>query len=145
MQRWTSDPLPVPRHEVPFAEASLELEDVRHDGPSFSVYLYFDNPEVEAEAGEAGEGFAGRLVVFAHGDCWGDAGHCDVPKGPIHEFDARAPHPLTPTNLTVECTEALRALGDAEETTVTALAYSLDPGKKEEPLRFGRLTLVTYD
>jgi hypothetical protein len=145
MQRWTSDPLPVPHHEVPFAEASLEFEDLRHDGPSFSVYLYFDNPDVDAEAGEAGERFAGSFLVFGHGDCWGDTGHCDLPEGPIHEFDDRSPHPLTPINLAVDCTEALRGLGDVEETTVTALAYSIDPEKKEEVLKFGRLTLVTYD
>jgi hypothetical protein len=145
MQRWTSDPLPISPHEVPFADADLEFEGLRHDGPSFSVYLYFNNPEVDGEAGEAGEGFIGRFQVFAHGDCWGDAGHCKVPEGPIHAFDTRPPHPLTPINITIDCAEALRALGDSEEATVTALAYSLDPEKKEEPLKFERLTLVTYD
>lgn len=145
MQRWTSDPLPVPRHEAPFAEASLEFEDLQHEGPSFVVYLYFGNEEVGEDAGEAGEGFIGRLFLFGHGECWGGEGHCDVPRGPIHEFDTRPPHPLTPINLAVDCTEALRNLGDAEEATVTALAYSMEPEKKEEPLKFGRLTLVTYD
>jgi hypothetical protein len=145
MQRWTSEPLPVPRHEVPFASASLQFEQLRHDGPSFSVHLYFDNPGVEDEAGEGGKGFAGSFVVFGHGDCWGDVGHCEVPEGPIAPYDDRPPHPLSPISLAVECTEALRALGDVEQTTVTALAHSLDPEKKEEALRFGRLTLVTYD
>jgi hypothetical protein len=145
MQRWTSDPLPVPQHAVPFAEADLEFESLRHDGPSFSVYLYFNNPEVDGEAGEQGEGFIGRFQVFGHGECWGDVGHCEVPEGPVHPFDDRHPHPLTPINITVDCTDALRALGDAKEATVTALANSLDPEKKAEPLRFDRLTLVTYD
>lgn len=145
MQRWTSEPLPVPRHEIPFAEAVLSFEDVRHDGPSFAVHLYFNNPDVDPEAGEAGESFIGRFTVFAHGDCWGDLGHCDIPKGPISPFDNRHPHPLRPINITVDCTEALRRLGDLEATTVTAIAHSLDPEKKEDVLKFERLTLVTYD
>jgi hypothetical protein len=29
--------------------------------------------------------------------------------------------------------------------TVTALAYSTEPDKREDVLRFGRLTLITYD
>jgi hypothetical protein len=144
MQRWTSDPLPVPRHAAPYAEADLEFEDLRHDGPSFSIYLYFNNSDVNPEAGDQGDGFIGRLLLFGHGDCWGDVGHCEIPGGPIHAFDDRAPHPLTPINLTVDCTDALRGLGEAEEATVTALAYPLEE-KKEEPLKFGRLTLVTYD
>jgi hypothetical protein len=145
MQRWTSEPLPVPRNEVPFVEANLEFEDLRHDGPSFSVYLYFNNPEVGDEDGVEGAGYIGRFPIFAHGDCWGDVGHCDLPRGPIGAFDDRPPHPLTPINITVDCTEVLRGLGPAGEATVTALAFSLDPEKKEDILRFGRLTLVTYD
>jgi hypothetical protein len=145
MQRWTSDPLPVPRHEAPFAEAKLEFEDLQHEGPSFTVYLYFDNPEVDAEAGEEGDGFIGRMFLFGHGDCWGGEGHCDVPQGPMHEFDTRPPHPLTPINLAVDCTDALQRLSDTEQTTVTALAYSFEPEKKEDVLKFSRLTLVTYD
>lgn len=146
MQRWTAaDPLPVPQHDVPYRQAFLEFEDLHHDGPSFTTYLYFDNPDIDAEAGVGGEGYAGRFQVFGHGDCWGSVGHCDVPDGPIHEFDRRPLHPLTPINVAVECTAALRALGDRTETIVTALAYSLEPEEKEEPLKFGRLTLVTYD
>jgi hypothetical protein len=52
---------------------------------------------------------------------------------------------LAPINITVEITEALQALKDVEEVTVTALAYSTEPDKREDVLRFGRLTLITYD
>jgi tyrosinase len=147
MQRWTSEPLPVPRHPgAPYARADLEFEDVAHDGPSFLVLLYFNNPDIHEDAGyDAEQGYAGHFTVFAHGECWGDPGHCDVPAGPIHAFDRRPLHPLTPVNFTVEVTASLRALGDANEVTVTALAFPSRPEHEGDLLRFERLTLVTYD
>jgi hypothetical protein len=147
MQRWTSDPLPVPRHpEAPYAEAELEFEDVEHDGPSFHVLFYLNNPEVTEDSGrDTKDGYAGELSVFAHGDCWGDLGHCEVPQEQATPFDRRPPHPLTPINLSVEITEALAALGEAEAVTVTALAFPVDPENTDEVLQFKPLTLVTYD
>jgi len=106
MHRWESQALALPPSDQPFAEASLEFEDVRHEGPSFTVYAYFDNPDVDEKAGASGDGYVGRFRVFGHGDCWGDAGHCDLPQGPVHEFDIRAPHPLTPIDISLDCTAA---------------------------------------
>jgi hypothetical protein len=137
MQRWTSDPLAVPRDAAaPFLHADLEFEDLEHDGPSFVVRLYLNRP------GGAEEAEAGHFSVFGHGECWGDLGHCDVPTT-ARAFDR--PHPLTPINITVDVTDALAALPEAEEVTVTALAQSLEADRQAEPLRFKRLTLVTYE
>ena len=147
MQRWTSDPLPVPTDPgEPWEHADLEFESLTHDGPSYTVVLFLNNPEVAEDASpDETPGFAGRFTVFAHGDCWGYAGHCDPPSGPLHTFDRRPLHPLTPINVTVEITDALRALGPVDEVTVTALAHSTEPDKREDVLRFARLTLITYD
>jgi hypothetical protein len=147
IQRWTSEPLAVPRDpDAPFVSADLEFEDTQHDGPSYVVHLYLNQPDVpEAAVNDPEDGHAGHFTVFGHGECWGDVGHCDVPTSALHAFDRRPPHPLSPVNITVEITDALKALGDVEEVTVTALAVSLDPDKQPEPLRFGRLTLVTYE
>jgi hypothetical protein len=145
MQRWESQELALPPSDQPFAEASLEFEDILHDGPSFTVYVYFDNPEVEEQAGDSGEGYVGRFRVFGHGECWGDVGHCDLPRGPVHEFDVRAPHPLTPIDIGLDCTDALRALAGGNSVKVTTLAFSTDPDAAGDLLRFAGLTLVTYD
>jgi tyrosinase len=147
MQRWTSHPIPVPAFPgAPWERADLEFEDLRHDGPSYAVVLFLNHPDVAEDAvPEQTPGFAGRFTVFAHGECWGDPGHCDPPGEPLHAFDRRPLHPLTPINVTVEITDALRALGAVEEVTVTALAYSTVPEKREDVLRFSRLTLITYD
>jgi tyrosinase len=146
MQRWTSEPIPLPAFaEAPWERADLEFESLEHDGPSYAVAVFLNNPDVPEDAGDDTPGFAGRFTVFAHGDCWGDPGHCEPRTRPVSAFDRRPLHPLTPINITVEVTDALRALGDVDEVTVTALAYSTQPDKREDVLRFARLTLVTYD
>lgn len=146
MQRWNSEPLTVPRDAAaPFIHANLEFEDVEHDGPSFVVRLYFNNAGVSDDARDDAPGYAGHFTVFGHGDCWGDQGHCSVSTDRLHPFDHRPAHPLTPINITVDVTKPLHALAKAGNVTVTALVESLDPAKQPEPLRFKRLTLVTFE
>jgi tyrosinase len=146
MQRWTSEALAVPRDAgAPFTHANLEFEDVEHDGPSFVVQLVLNNPDVKDATAPETQGYAGHFTVFGHGECWGDAGHCDVPSSRLHMFDRRPLHPLTPINVTVDVTDALLEMPEAEEVVVTALAESLDPGVTSNPLRFKRLTLVTFE
>lgn len=143
MQRWTSQPLAVPPR-AGWKRADLEFEGVEHDGASFVMHVYLNNgAAVESTPRTSDAGYAGYLTVFAHGDCWGDVGHCDVPTG-AQPFDRRPPHPLVPFNATLEVTEALSALPeDADSVTVTALAFNR---KKDEAdvLRFEQLTLLTY-
>lgn len=146
MQRWTSLPLRVSRDpSAPWRRADLAFEDLRHDGPSFRVLLYLDNPDADEHSGrDIATGYAGEFPVFAHGDCWGDAGHCEVDPGPVSPFARRSMHPLTPIGISVEITEALQRVGTADQVTVTALAFSTDQSQTEI-LRFSRLHLLTYD
>jgi hypothetical protein len=145
VQVWTSQPLPVPRHpEAPYARADLEFHDVLHDGPSYHALVYLNHPEANEKSGRGAPGFAGSFSLFAHGKCWGDLGHCEIPSGPLHVFDRRRPHPLTPIALTLEVTEALRAVTEPE-VTVTVVCLPVLGADREDPLRFGKLVLVTYD
>lgn len=146
MQRWTSQPLRVSRDpSAPWRRADLAFEDVRHDGSSFRVLLYLNNPDADEHSGrDAGAGYAGEFPVFAHGDCWGDAGHCDAHRAPVSAFDRRAMPALTPIGISVEITEALQRAGTADQVTVTALAFSTGENQTEI-LRFSRLHLLTYD
>ena len=143
MQRWTSQALALSRTN--WKRADLEFEGVEHDGASFVVHLFLNNPDAdEATPRTAEERYAGYLTVFAHGDCWGDVGHCDIPE-PVSPFDRRPPHPLIPFDATVEITQALSALAeDTREVTVTALAFNKD-GDEADVLRFKQLTLLTYE
>jgi tyrosinase len=149
MQRYVSEPLRLPPPgTTPFRRADLELVGLEKAGPSFVLDVFVGNPEADSgTAHEITTGWAGTMPVFAHGDCWGGRGHCDIPTGPVSPFDRRLPHGLTPTNLTMEVTEALRFLGPVEEVVVTILAQEADPERqeREQILRFAELLLVTYD
>jgi hypothetical protein len=146
MQRWTSDPLGVVRDpSAPFVRADLELIGVDQRVPSFVAYVYLDNKDVAEDAGTEGKGYAGSFALFGHGEeCWGDEGHCDVLE-PVSPFDRRAESSFQAANLTVDVTEALKAIHSGE-VRVTILAWPADPDDETaEPLRFDELMLVTYD
>jgi hypothetical protein len=149
VQRYVSDPLRLPpKGEPPFRRADLELVGLEKSGPSFVLNVFVANPEADDQTPqEITSGWAGTLPVFAHGDCWGSQGHCDTPRGPVSGFDRRLPHALTPTNLAMEITDALRFLGPVEEVIVTIIAQEADPDREERKqiLRFQKLVLVTYD
>jgi tyrosinase len=143
MQRWTSQALAVPPR-TSWQRADLEFEGTEHDGASFVMHVFLNNPDAdEATPHTPEQRYAGYLSVFAHGDCWGDAGHCDIPE-PVSAFDQRPPHPLLPFDATLEITDALTALSDATgEITVTVLAFNKN-NDTEGVLRFKQLTLLTY-
>ena len=146
MQRWSSQPIPVPAvDDAPWERADLEFEGVEHDGPSYAVAVFLNNPDVADDAGDHTSGFAGRFTVFAHGDCWGDAGHCEPTGEPVSALEPRRVHPQNTTENTDQTTHPLQALGAVDDVTVTALAWSSEPDKREDVLRFARLTLITYD
>jgi hypothetical protein len=149
VQLYVSDPLRLPpKGEPPFYRADLELVGLEKVGPSFVLDIFVGNPQANAGTPhEITSGWAGTLPVFAHGDCWGSQGHCDIPRGPASGFDRRLPHALTPTNLAIEITAALRFLGPVEEVVVTIVAQEADPDReeREQILRFEKLVLVTYD
>jgi tyrosinase len=143
MQRWTSQALAVPPRST-WQRADLEFEGVEHDGASFVMHVFLNNPDVdEATPRTPEQRYAGYLTVFAHGECWGDVGHCDIPE-PVSAFDRRPPHPLLPFDATLEITDALDALGgEGGEITVTALAFNKSDDT-DGVLRFKQLTLLTY-
>lgn len=150
MPAWTSSPVPLPRFEgePAFARADLELLGIRHGGTSFQGHVFLGNPDAGDDTPlDRDAGYAGTFTIFAHGECFGDAGHCDVPEGPRDPFDRRLPHPLTPASKTVTVTERLCELirSGARQTTVTVVARPASLDYEGNPLHFDRLSLVTYD
>jgi hypothetical protein len=46
---------------APWRRADLAFEDLRHDGPSFRVLLYLDNPDADEHSGrDIATGYAGE-------------------------------------------------------------------------------------
>ncbi len=130
-----------------FSQRIWTVHDTLHvwvGGASFVLHVFLNNAEAdETTPRTAEQRYAGYLTVFAHGDCWGDIGHCDIPE-PVSPFDQRPPHPLIPFNATLEISDSLSALPEGtSEITVTVLAFNKN-GDEAGVLRFKDLTLLTY-
>jgi hypothetical protein len=154
MKRFVSKEISAPGlRDGAFSRADLEFYGVDHSGPSFEARIFLNNPGANPETPtDLGDGYVGSFHIFGHGGCFGDAGHCDVPDAPLHQFDNRLPHQLLPQKKVVIITEGLREVSAASRgtkitVTVVPLVRSvvLDDLDTEDVLRFDRLALVTYD
>jgi hypothetical protein len=102
---------PTSPEEGRFTRADLVFSGVDHSETSYEVRVFLNNPAADASTPRtAAHGYAGRFVVFGHGGCFGDEGHCEVPSEPRAGTDLRLAHPLTPQTKLVTVTDALRRI-----------------------------------
>ena len=147
-QKYTSKPIrlsPAIRRAA-FKRAVLQFHKVDHSGASFQARIFFNNPKAnEKTPMTLEEGYAARFHIFGHGRCWGDAGHCDVPTV-RRPFDVRSPHPLTPREVEVVVTDALRKVAlqtDTVTITVVPVIYAAaDKRDMKDCFHFKNLTLL---
>lgn len=131
-----------------FTRADAVFYGVEHRGPSFEALVFLNASEADiATPLDLEHGFAGSFVVFGHGGCYGDDGHCHVPAAPRDPFDSRPPHGLIPQTKMVDVTDALKRPRDtAEVVTVTVLP--IVPGtqapRRADVLSFTELRLLAY-
>jgi hypothetical protein len=147
MDRYVSDPIQMPPNREVFQRADLLFEGVDHSSASFEARVFFNNPDAdEATAMDDEHGYAGSFVIFGHGGCAGDEGHCEIPEHPDDVDDLRFPHPLHPADKPVVVTEALRRI-EAEEFTVTVVPVQpgADAPERADVLFFERLEILTYE
>ncbi len=113
-----------------FTRADLVFTGVDHSGGSYEVVVFLNNTgATDTTAHDIEQGYGGRFVIFGHGGCFGDAGHCDVPPARPSD-DLRPPHQLTPTTTIVTITAALRhvlATNADGLTTVTLVPVAITP------------------
>jgi tyrosinase len=143
--------LQLPSVKPSFSRADLVFLGLEHAGPSVEVRIFFNAPDADASTPpEASAGFAGFFSIFAHGGCFGDEGHCDMPER--RPTDRRPPYALTPFSKHVTVTkpvERLYADGvlDVQVTFVPILhnvpAY-VPEDLLAEPVVFERLSIVFY-
>jgi hypothetical protein len=135
-----------------FSRADLVFTGVDHSADSYEVLVFLNNPAaVDTTPHNLESGYGGRFVIFGHGGCYGEAGHCDVPETRTPD-DLRLPHPLTPATKIVTVTEALRfvlAQEPHELRTVTLVPIAMTPRRKDRGIttdlfKFGDLSLRTY-
>jgi hypothetical protein len=130
-----------------FTRADLVFYGVEHRGRSFEALVFLDAPEATlATPLDVENGFAGSFVVFGHGGCFGDVGHCEVPRGPRDPFDTRPPHGLTPHTKLVEITEALkpRCQGESIAVTVLPVVPGVEQAQLADVLFFTSMSLLAY-
>jgi hypothetical protein len=149
MDRYVSPPLSVPpRNELyEHDRIDLELHGVDHSSGSYAIRVFLDAPDVDAGTPtEGNSSYAGSFYIFGHGPCLGDEGHCDVRRGPIHPYDYRLPHQLTPQYHRLQVTDAIRGGVQGDTFTVTLVPVENRAGAYEpsELLAFTRLSLVAY-
>jgi len=157
MNATTSSPtirlqLQLPAAHDPYRRADLVIQGLEHAGPSVEVRIFFNAPEADASTPTTpSAGFAGFFSIFAHGGCFGDEGHCDMPER--RPNDLRPPYALTPFTKHVTVTEPIRRLladgvRDVEVTIVPVLhdvpAY-VPEDLVAQPVVFQRLSIVFYD
>lgn len=114
---------------VPFTRADLEFYRINHFRPSYTVDIFFNDPDIDLDADTSRGSYAGSFSVFAHPRCAGGAGHCDVPTT-RRRFDDRPSHPLTRAFKRVVVTDALKRV-TGNEIMVTVIA-ACDPDVEME-------------
>jgi tyrosinase len=148
MDRYDSDPFVLDTDLTPdYYRADLVFYGVDHSGPSYEGWVFLNSPDATFETpDDPAAGFAGRFNVFGHGGCYGAAGHCDVRNRFQDEFDVRGDHPLTPFTISVDITDAVRAVAAAElvVTVIPRMATSRGP-RPTDALQFEHLRIVAYD
>lgn len=144
--------LELPAAQEPFSRADITFYGIGHRGPSFRVHVFFNTPGATAETPHTHEyGYVGSFAVFGHGDCFGDAGHCDV-RSAVTPFDRRPPHQLIPTTRVLVATDAVRQYAGAGFRTVRVSAVpEVRPSTLDDAdthgtaLRMDQVALHTYD
>ncbi len=132
--------------------ADLVFYGVDHSGASYEARVFFNNPSADEDAErDLTNGYAGSFVVFGHGGCYGDEGHCLPDQRHTDAFDRRPPHPLTPYTKTVVVTEAVkRAIADSATADITVTVVPVAPElfegqpAKDESTVFTEVRLLAY-
>ena len=152
---YRSDPIstPAPEQATKIARAELVFYGVDHSGLSFEARVFVENEEATMETPDEDPSYVGSFRIFGHGGCFGEEGHCDVPRGSQDAFDLRLPHQLLPHTKTVGITDFLQERLQRRNSgpmivTVIPVARgwpNSQEGATENLLKFERLALVTYD
>lgn len=92
--------------------ADLVFDDVTHIDQSYEVRAFFNNKNATSKtARTAANGYAGRFVIFGHGNCFGAAGHCDpvsaVNRSRMLSSAPQLEHPAAPQQRILTVTKAL--------------------------------------
>jgi hypothetical protein len=134
--------------DADFKRADLRLIGVDHSGATYEGRVFLNNRKAtEKTPTTAASGYAGSFYIFGHGGCYGDVGHCDVPTH-HREHDLRPRHQLTPQNINVIITDALRRQlkkgSKIHVTIVPVIMASTEKSDLKNVLKFDHFEILTY-
>jgi len=144
VERFTSKPIELPPADRPFVRADLIFHGLDHSGASFEAQVFLGSRGVGRDADRDHRAYVGSFFIFGHGGCFGDVGHCDIPRD-RDPFDLRPPHQLEPATRILTVTEAVAGLleRDVETAKVTVIARTASK-KPADVLAFEKVRLATY-
>ncbi|HLK37624.1 MAG TPA: tyrosinase family protein [Polyangiaceae bacterium] len=91
---------------------SLVFQGMAKTKESYEVRVFLNEDGPTTETSMAGNPhYAGTVWLFGHGECIGDLGHCDKPLE-RRDFDQRPPHHLSPHDLRMDVSAALKSVVD---------------------------------
>lgn len=144
VEKFTSDLLELPLADRPFERADLIFYGLDHSGDSYEARVFMDPRGVGTDADAEHRAYVGSFFILGHGGCFGDVGHCDIPRE-RDAFDLRPAHQLEPALRILTVTESVRRLldrgVDAAKVTVTAHTAGRTAS---DVLAFERIRLATY-
>jgi hypothetical protein len=144
VDKFTSAAIELPPANRPFSRADLIFYGVDHSGPSFEARVFLDPRGVSHGADAGHRAYVGSFFVFGHNGCFGDVGHCDVPRE-RDPFDLRPAHQLEPALRVLTVTDAVRGLleRDLDSAKATVTAHTAGAAS-DAVLAFETVRLATY-
>ncbi|MDQ3823321.1 MAG: hypothetical protein M3321_08790 [Actinomycetota bacterium] len=146
MERYVSNPSPVPTLVDTDLPADLIFFDLRRAGRTFRANVFFNAPDAGVDTPLSTEaGYVGSMTVLGLGACLADDG-CE-PRPPLDEFDIRMPlgFPRVTKTIVVPSAALARLTGDTFTITVLAVVPSGSGPRLVDELDFVWWRLVTYE
>ncbi|MCB9589620.1 MAG: tyrosinase family protein [Polyangiaceae bacterium] len=93
-----------------FRRAQLDFHQLHPPKRSFEILAFINNPDATEQTPCTDPSYAGRLMLFGHGDCHGARGHCNPRMAERGDYDLRPDHPLrfSKTKFQIDITRGLR-------------------------------------
>lgn len=145
--RFVSKPIKLDPKAKNFRKAEIRLHWVPQLVRSCFVRAFLNQPGADASTSlRDNPSYAGYLAIFGHGECYGGAGHCDLPPPRARAYDQRPRSHNTPRNHRIDITEAARRLlANADELQITLVVIGVDYREERDLLKLEGVSLNLLD
>ncbi|MDJ0705792.1 MAG: tyrosinase family protein [Leptolyngbyaceae cyanobacterium MO_188.B28] len=134
--------IPALAMESPVRSAKLDFHQLKPPIENYILRVYIDNPQADARTPRTDPSFAGQLVLFGHGECYGGPGHCNPNIQGRGKYDLRRKHPLRnkSTRYSINITKALNYVRQNGSSPHTVRLIAINGNGEQAPVRNLRFT-----